>query len=493
MTKLEILKSIDFGSRVAEDETDRLIEYFVETDQWRRIFDGEIDIVYGPKGSGKSAIYTVLIRKENELFDRDIVLRSGENPSGTPAFQGLVTDPPTTEEEFIALWKLYVASLVASIITDFGIENAAAKKLIDVLSDSGLIPPPGTLGARVKRLLEYVRRGIRVETDVTVDPATGVPVMKGRVVFTEPSVEQAQRGFISVDDLLATADDALAQEALTAWLLFDRLDVAFSGSPNLERNALRALFRTYLDVQRHRHITLKIFLRTDIWTEITAGGFREASHITRTVTIDWTRAALLSLTLRRLLQSQKVCEYYDVDPQTVLASADSQESFIKRVFPLQIDTGRNPETFDWIIGRSADASGRAAPRELIHLLIEARNHQIEQLEAGGIPPDEERLFDRQAFRAALPAVSKVRLEQTVYAEYPDLKEYLEALRDQKATQHVASLSDIWGVDSAEAAPIARRLVEVGVFEELPRSEGSEYRVPFLYRPALGVIQGRAED
>ena len=34
---------------------------FVETDQWSRIVKGEIDIVRGDKGAGKSAIYSLLI------------------------------------------------------------------------------------------------------------------------------------------------------------------------------------------------------------------------------------------------------------------------------------------------------------------------------------------------------------------------------------------------------------------------------------------------
>jgi ABC-type lipoprotein export system ATPase subunit len=34
-------------------------QYFVETDQWKRLLRGEVDIVYGPKGSGKSALLAV--------------------------------------------------------------------------------------------------------------------------------------------------------------------------------------------------------------------------------------------------------------------------------------------------------------------------------------------------------------------------------------------------------------------------------------------------
>jgi len=87
MDKHEILRIISFGQRVAEEETDVLATYFVETDQWQRLYQGDIDIVYGPKGSGKSALYSLLLAKSTEMFDRNILLVAGENPRGATAFR----------------------------------------------------------------------------------------------------------------------------------------------------------------------------------------------------------------------------------------------------------------------------------------------------------------------------------------------------------------------------------------------------------------------
>jgi hypothetical protein len=85
-----------------------LAKYFVETDQWNRIFRGEIDIIQGDKGAGKSAIYSLLVAKTNELFDKNILLITAEQPRGATVFRDLVSDPPTSENEFISLWKLYI-------------------------------------------------------------------------------------------------------------------------------------------------------------------------------------------------------------------------------------------------------------------------------------------------------------------------------------------------------------------------------------------------
>jgi hypothetical protein len=80
-------------------------------------------------------------------------------------------------------------------------------------------------------------------------------------------------------------------------MVLDRLDVAFADTRELEENALRAPFRVYRDVQPLDALPMKIFLRSDIWKAITAGGFREASHITRELTIDWNEGTLLRLVL----------------------------------------------------------------------------------------------------------------------------------------------------------------------------------------------------
>ena len=56
----------NFGSRIAEDDT-QLNTYFVETEQWRKILNGDIDIVFGAKGAGKSALYSLLVAQKEVL------------------------------------------------------------------------------------------------------------------------------------------------------------------------------------------------------------------------------------------------------------------------------------------------------------------------------------------------------------------------------------------------------------------------------------------
>jgi hypothetical protein len=497
MNKYEILSSVSFGQRVAEEEAELLATYFVETDQWTRLFRGDIDVIYGPKGSGKSALYSLLLARSGELFDRNILLIAAENPRGTTAFHELAVDPPVTEREFVSLWKLYIASLLNSSLAEFGISNDFASKLEEALVREGLVKGQLTLAGLLQRVRRYITGVFRpkaIEGAVNFDPITQLPQgFTGKITFSELGAHDASGEFRSVDSLLQLASDALGQAGVRGWVLLDRLDVAFAENLELENNALRALFRVYLDFGALSNLTLKIFLRTDLWSRITSQGFREASHITRHLTVSWNRSSLLNLIVRRSMHNPSLRQAYLLPNDLARRGVEEQEKFFFRLCPEQVDVGPNkPNTFDWLLSRTRDGSKLNAPRELIHFLNSLREVQVKRLEVGEAPPDGELLFARPSFKDALPEVSKVRLEQTLYAEYPDLKDWLEKLRNEKTSHTPSTLASIWGVSSDEATSKANLLATVGFFEKRGSLQDPEYWVPFLYRDALEMVQGAAE-
>jgi hypothetical protein len=495
---LDVLQNVSFGQRVAEEEGDQLATYFVETDHWRRLFSDSADIVYGPKGAGKSALYSLLVTKRTELFDRRVLLSLGEKPRGAPAFAALVTDPPATEREFIALWKLYLACLIALTLEEYGVGGPSATELRSLLEQSGLRPRQKSLQATLLNAFEYVKRLLRptsVEAGLRVDPLSQIPTgVTGKISFGEPTSRESDLGITSVDRLLEMGKDALEAAGYRLWVLLDRLDVAFSESPDLEQNALRALFHVYLDVLGLAPtIRLKIFLRTDIWRRITSSGFREASHITRHLTIEWNAGSLLNLVIRRAVQNAILLGQYRVSRQEILASGDSQNAFFYKMFPDQVEAGsRKSNTFDWMLGRTWDGTRQSAPRELIHLLNSLRDTQVRRLEIGDPEPDDGRLFAPGVFKAALPEVSRTRLEQTLYAEYPEVKRRIEQLRGAKTQHSVESLSAIWKVPNDEALRLAATLLEIGFFDQRGERDAPIFWVPFLYRDALDLVQGAAD-
>jgi Fic family protein len=148
-----------------------------------------------------------------------------------------------------------------------------------------------------------------------------------------------------------------------------------------------------------------------------------------------------------------------------------------------------------MIGRTRDGTGETAPRELIHLLNATREIEISRLERGDIGDERESnvLFTRPSIKSALPTVSKTRLEQTLYAEYPNLRIWLEKLDGERTLHTLDTLSRIWEVSKDQAKETANQLVDIGFFEPKGSKESPKFRVPFLYRDALSMIQGTAES
>jgi hypothetical protein len=242
--KKDIIQDITFGHRIAEEEVNELSSYFVETDHWIRIYKGEVDIIYGQKGAGKSAIYSLLLNRSNEFSDKGIGLIAAENPRGTPAFKDIVNNPPTSEQEFIGLWKLYFLSLIGFHIRNTN--NAAAKDIVSTLEKAGLLPRELNLRGILQTVFSYARSLMKaesVEGGLQIDPISGLPLgVNGKITLREPTTSLRDLGFISTDSLLTKCNEALTQENQSIWILIDRLDVAFAESSDLELNALRALF-----------------------------------------------------------------------------------------------------------------------------------------------------------------------------------------------------------------------------------------------------------
>jgi hypothetical protein len=498
LTKQDVLREANFGKRIAEEEIDALAAYFVETNLYSRILRGDVDVIYGPKGSGKSAIYFSLLQAADALLERGIIVKSGENPRGAPAFKDLIADPPASEQEFLSLWKLYCLTLVGSALREHRIENDDAKKVLSYLEEANLLPKEFSLASAIKRSLDYVRSLLKLEAiegGLKIDPATGMPNgVTGKITLREPAASQSKLGLESIDNLLALTNNALKNANRKIWILLDRLDVAFAESAELEANALRALFKTYLDFAGYDCIRLKIFLRSDIWKRITEKGFREGSHITRHATISWTPPSLLNLIIRRIIENTKIRELYGVSKGDILSNSAVQENFFYRVFPEKVDPGqRKAKTLDWMFSRTTDALKVTAPRELIHLLTSLQEVQLGKYDLGAGEPSGEQLFDRSCFKEAMFDVSRVRVEQTIYAEYPDVKDWVEDIEREKTEQSPETLAELWDIDKDQAATRAQRLVEIGFFEELGKKGSRRFKVPFLYRSYLALIQGKAEQ
>lgn len=481
---------INFGDRVAENEADSLASYFVRTEHWDKLRTGKIDVVFGSKGAGKSALYTLLSSMTEDLQTEGTLLLSAEKPTGQTVFSEIINTPPTSETEFVTLWKIYICQLVTQRLVDEGSCTGAAEEVRKALVDAGLLQEKNTLKRLVNSAVEFAKNLVRIES---IEGSGGIEgSVTGKITFRTPSTENQRKGFHSVDELLDKLNEHLENQNLNTWILFDRLDVAFDQDPNLEKNALRALFKTYRDIEDLDHIFMKIFLRDDIWRRITDEGFRESSHITRTTTIKWSTQGLLNLIITRVLKNDHIIQHYGVDSAKIEKDHILQSDLYYKIFPRQVDVGeKQSDTFDWILNRARDGFGNAAPREVIHFHNEIVNNEKQLDEIGGRRSDQGNLFTRQAIKSSTSEVSKVKIELGLFAEHAHLKPYMLKLDGNKAEHITATLSTVWSTNPEIAKQTADKLVDIGFFEQRAAREEGLYKIPFLYRPYLRITQGKA--
>src|SRR5680860_365448 len=89
MQKRTLLQSIELGNSVAEFD-DALEQYFVETDNFRRLVEDKCDIIAGDKGTGKTALFRILHKRYTaipELEHTEVV--PAFNLAGNSIFQRL--------------------------------------------------------------------------------------------------------------------------------------------------------------------------------------------------------------------------------------------------------------------------------------------------------------------------------------------------------------------------------------------------------------------
>ena len=484
------LSDISFGDRVAENEASELASYFVKTDDWAQLRAGKIDVVFGAKGAGKSALYTLLNQDSQDFEDSGILLMSAEKPTGQTVFSEIKNEPPTSEAEFVGLWKVYICQLIVESLLRRGRCTGEAETVRLKLVEAELIEERNTLKRFVNSAMLFAKRMVSIESVEGGGSLAGD--VSGKITFRTPDNAKKKLGFFSVDELLEKLNQHLVDEKISTWLLFDRLDVAFDEDPDLEKNALRALFKTYRDVEDLDAIFLKIFLRDDIWKKITDDGFRESSHITRTTTIKWSHQGLLNLIVNRILRNKVIGGEYRVEAKEVSNDQAKQLELYYKLFPEQVDVGeKQSQSFDWILNRVRDGLGNIAPREFIHFYNEVLNNQKGADRIGASKPEGTNIFSRQAIKDATLEVSKVRIEQNLFAEYASLKPFILRLEKSKAEHNLDTLSRVWGIPPEDTKRVAGELVAIGFFENRAAKDEGIYKVPFMYRPYLEITQGKA--
>ena len=475
-----LLRQLDIGNSVAEYD-DHLEKYFLQTQLFNDFIAGKYNIVRGDKGTGKTAIFSVIQKQQAFIPElSDVIQVPVFNQAGTPVFQKFADIKKLAEAKLGEIWKAYIFAVVGNKLVDdetlpSNREKDALRKGLEKL---GLREKNATFVTLLGRSLSVLNIQLKVRFwPINLD------VKKVGKVKADAETQIGEPGLRLIKDYCQSCRKSV-------WVMFDRLDEAFVGQPKIELPALRALFRTYLDLQSlSPQVQLKLFVRKDLYQHITEGGFVNLTHVqARSTGIGWSDDDLYALLCQRLRQSEGLMAAIGIDKRS------SNETLFGKIFPAQVDAGdRKPTTWNWMLSRIQDGNGLRSPRNLVDLVNKARDQQIrkeerqvKRVERSGP------LIEAEALKAALTELSEMRVNDTLLAESGDAAPYIKLFRRNKAEHNRASIGVLLKKQGEALDDIINRLKDVGFVQEV----GGSLKIPMLYRSGLGIIQGKgfvAED
>ena len=483
----DIVRKLDLGNSVAEFDNE-LEKYFVETEPFRALVQGRADVIAGDKGTGKTALYKILRKRYGAIEQlKNVEVVTAFNPSGNPVFQRLAQQEVLTEAQYVAVWKAYVLSLVGNWLLGLYDGDGRTDKmheLHDLLKRTALLAGDDSPSTVFSKIMNAIARVFPDSAEVTMTLSeTGIPIIVPKVGLARTDASPELQQEVPHEQALDLLNAALNDADFEVWVVLDRLDEAFQGCPSTETPALRALFRTYLDLLEFPKVKLKFFVRRDLFRKITQGGFVNLTHVNaRKVEIIWEEEDLMNLLCRRIREVPMLLT--DIGAQ----DASDQELF-DCIFPEKVDDAeRKPTTWRWIMARIRDGNDVKPPRNLIDLVSKAREAQLrrEDRESRDFVAGQD-LIEPDSIRRALRRLSTERVEDTLLAEAGEFSALIEKFRDGKSEHNQESIAKQLGISEAKVKATVKPLVELGVLETV----GDSYKIPMLYRDGLGITQGKA--
>lgn len=501
-----LLQKLDLGSSVAESDT--LLEVArVETSAFTDLLNDRIDLLPGTKGSGKSALFRIFVDFLPDLLLRHhkVVVAHGVQSPGDPIFHTFSNQfSKLNEQEFISFWCIYLVSLAheqfikGNKYTDYLREASTEIESFRRACQTAKIPE---IKAK-KSLREILQWALHVLASWKPTLTYKIPNGSGDLqlgLFGSPQTDIAKNKHAEQDDSLPkyvndireALEQILTKANLSLWLMIDRLDEIFPRRSQLERTALRGLLRA-MRFFSSQAIRVKIFLRDDILDQVARGenGFTALTHITvrQADTLRWADDQILSMVVKRLFANRDMSSYLDINAEKLEASADYRSTAFYKVFPPTVHIGpKQSSTLRWIYNRCADGRGVVTPRDVIDLLIRAKQRQHDDC-AANVDGKSNWIIGSSALLYGLQELS-IRKKQTyLQAEFPHLWKHIANFVGGKTEYDEKSMQKVLGKNWKA---IADDLLSIGLFSRKTRGGRPVYWVPFLYRYSLDLTQGKA--
>jgi hypothetical protein len=506
---LKILSHLDLGSSIAEQDT-LLEDSRIETSAFSDLFDDKVDLIPGTKGSGKSALFRIFtdFLPERLLYRKKVVIAHGVHKQGDTVFHAFRDQfEKLSEDDFVEFWCIYFVSLAheqfikgkhyQAILS----ERRCGSEVENFRQACMRANIPEIKGKKtLKQILEWalaVLKAVRPKIGYELPQEGGtmfLSIFDGTDTTRAPKAKEANPDIFSVPNYLSdvkeSLEDVLTKCDLCIWLMVDRLDELFPRRSDVETRALRGLLRVTRVFSSER-IRIKMFLRDDMLEQIVSSGqgFTALTHVTarQADTLRWTEDQIMRFILKRVFYSPHVGAFFSVNPQFFDKDQSYRELAFYRVFPKTVHRGsRQSSTLRWIYSHAADGKSVVTPRDILDLLMKAKQKQQDLLNESptGFSPH---LFDPSSLRHGFEGLSLRKRVTYLEAEFPHLWPHIKKFIGGKSTHSELTLERILGKNWLK---IAEDLISIGVLTKTTRAGKASYSFPDLYLAGLELTRGK---
>lgn len=508
INRKQILEDLNFGNVDAKQD-ELLKDWFISTNDFKKFFNKKYYLILGGKGSGKSAIFNLVIKYKNiaenlsgEKLENILILPAyGLGHNDEINFEEIKKISPKNHNDFLFLWKLYIALRIGALI----IEKKEIFKKQENLLQKILKFRNKEKNHNFNEIVKYMRKLDIMDNGRPLkrlskwfDEFLGVKI-KLRAKDIEISLidnEILDITKIKPNDLLRIEDDLLKECKKEIWILMDELDMHYSRDIKKRKIYLEALMQFLLFfIGNFSNIHLKIFLRTDIFNilQITNKSHLESGKLI----LNWNDEDLMVLLMTRIIYYDKVKSYFKSrnitlpSPNTRLTFDESKKIFYQ-IFDKQVKKGKKEAKYshEWILNRITDGKGEKFPREF----IQYGNFSIEEqkkLNEISVKYNTDKLISGKAIENSLNLISSFRVDTYLNSEFPYLKKHfnkLKGLSSKKISRK--KLEDLFNGLSPSGNEAIEQIFETGLLkikDQKVIDSAQAFEIPSLYLSGLGII------
>jgi hypothetical protein len=323
------LQRLTLGATAAENEFKTLEDYFVETSEYLRTARGEVEIVAGRKGSGKTAIFFMV---RNGFRDQKNSVLSDLRPEShqLSLFKGelmKMVDAGAFDHTIAGFWYFLILSeILLSLKREIAYRARNKPELFKEVEEMERelsrfgISESGDFTARVNRLSSYVIKEIkRLEESgqtITAERLTNI-VYRGGIAEAKKFVVRHAGRFQQIVFLFDNIDKGWATDGV------DQMDV------RLVRLLLEALEKVRHDLNvDHCDFRFVVFLRNDVF-ELMVSGTPDKGKAA-VIRIDWTDRVKLKQVIQYRLQAslaEKVDNFDEIWGRFFCNAVNGKDSF----------------------------------------------------------------------------------------------------------------------------------------------------------------------